>query len=156
MIKKQVDEIDVQLPHPALPDADWADGYRVIVDQPYDTARAAGDAIVTAFPKWMRPALLLRQILVTPFGLKGVPADSDKDQVGIFPVTHDAPHALYAGINDKHLDFRISVELENLEQGQKISLITIIKRHNALGRVYLQLVLPFHRQIIKSALAKLG
>lgn len=51
MARHKVHEIDVGLPHPALPDGDWADGYSVIVDQPFDTARAAGDAIIVAFPK---------------------------------------------------------------------------------------------------------
>lgn len=156
MARPKVHEIDVSLPHPALPGGDWADGYSVIVDQPYDTARAAGDAIIAAFPKWTYPALLLRQILVAPFGLKGAHNKDEQDRIGIFPVIHEADNVVYAGLDDKHLDFRIVIEIKPHGQAQEVSLKTIIRRHNALGRNYLQLVLPFHRRIIKSALANLG
>ncbi|WP_160316312.1 DUF2867 domain-containing protein [Ahrensia marina] len=108
------------------------------------------------FQKWTYPALFLRQILVAPFGLKGARNNSEQDRIGIFPVIHEADNVVYAGLDDKHLDFRIVIEIKPHGQAQEVSLKTIIRRHNALGRNYLQLVLPFHRRIIKSALANLG
>ncbi|WP_018689901.1 DUF2867 domain-containing protein [Ahrensia kielensis] len=152
----RVHEVNVNLPHPALPDGDWADGFSVVVDQPFDNARSAGDAIIAAFPKWMSPALFLRKILVAPFGLKGAIHHNGSDRVGIFPITYEASDALYAGIDETHLNFRIVVEIEDHAGGQQVLLKTIIKRHNALGRYYLRLIMPFHRRIITSALAKLN
>jgi len=152
-----VKEVSVLLPHPALPGGDWADAYQVVVEQPFKSAREAGDAIVAAFPSWTRSALALRQILVTPFGLKG-PADEAlaSDRVGIFPVRDETTNSLVAGIDDKHLDFRIIVALKNLDMGQSVTLTTAIKRHNFLGRSYLQVVLPFHRQIISGSLKRVA
>ncbi|MEO1749157.1 MAG: DUF2867 domain-containing protein [Pseudomonadota bacterium] len=153
----EVKEISVPLPHPALPGSDWADAYQIVVEQTYASAREAGDAIIASFPSWTSSALALRQVLVTPFGLKG-PADEARaeDRLGIFPVCAETTNQLVAGIDDKHLDFRIIIDLKELDTGQSVTLTTAIKRHNFLGRSYLLAVMPFHRQIISSALTKLA
>ncbi|MFN0192565.1 MAG: DUF2867 domain-containing protein [Aestuariivirga sp.] len=155
MSRAQVSSRNVMLPHPALPLADWADSWQVDVTGKYLDARSAAKAFVTAFPKWTRPLLLLRTILVLPFGLKGR-GNPKSDRVGFFPVVSERPDQLVAGFDDKHLDFRIVVDLEHLGPAQRVSLTTVITRHNALGRIYLAIVLPFHRAIIKSALKHIG
>ncbi|WP_155851974.1 hypothetical protein [Ahrensia sp. 13_GOM-1096m] len=38
MMSPRVHEVNVNLPHPVLPDGDWADGFSVVVDQPFDSA----------------------------------------------------------------------------------------------------------------------
>ena len=150
---RQVEEIEVPLPHPAMSDADWADCYRVRGQHNFQTAHQAASAILAAFPKWTYPALVLRQLVVMPFGLKGSEDASAKiGKVGVFPIVSDQPERLVAGFNDKHLNFRIVIDVD---PEQAVSLTTLIRRHNLLGRAYLQLVLPFHRTIIRSALAKL-
>lgn len=153
---RQVKDEKVALPHAALADADWADCYSVIVDQPFPTARDAAEAIVAAFPKWTSPALALRQVLVTPFGLKGSDrSSSGNGKVGIFPIILEDERALVAGMDDSHLDFRIVVEIIEMNGRQRVSLATLIKRHNLIGRIYLPSVLPFHRAIIRAALGGL-
>ncbi len=150
---RQVEEIDVPPPHPAMSDADWADCYRVEGALNFKTAHQAAIAIVSAFPKWTDPALMLRQLVVMPFGLKGSEDKREKiGNVGVFPIVSEEPERVVAGFEDKHLNFRIVVDLE---AGQAVSLTTLIRRHNLLGSAYLQLVLPFHRAIIRSALARL-
>ncbi|MEO1746247.1 MAG: DUF2867 domain-containing protein [Pseudomonadota bacterium] len=150
-----VKEIPVTLPHPALPESDWADAWQVVVDPPFVRAREAAEAIVGSFPAWTYPALAVRQIIVTPFGLKGADSVSKQaDVVGIFPVTDETTSRLVAGFDDTHLDFRIIVDLDPTETGQAVTLTTAIRRHNTIGRTYLQMVLPFHRTIIRSGLGK--
>lgn len=152
----RVQEIHVPLPHPALADSDWADAWRVVVPSRFKNAREAAKVIVSAFPQWTYPALLLRQLLVAPFGLKRGSSNEPKaDVIGIFPVTNESRDRLVAGFDDKHLDFRIIVDLDDTDQGQAVTLTTAIRRHNRLGQAYLQLVLPFHRAIIRSALANI-
>lgn len=152
----QVIEIEIDLPHPALAQADWADCYAIEVAESFDTALDAANAIVSNFPKWTYPALVLRQVLVTPFGLKGSEkAKSNIGKVGVFPIISEKQDRIIAGFNDSHLDFRIVVDIGNTEAAQRVSLATLIKRHNLLGKAYLQTVLPFHRAIIRSALGKL-
>lgn len=152
----QVTEVAVDLPQPSLADADWADCYATEVSKEFDTALDAANAIVRHFPKWTYPALTLRQVLVTPFGLKGSQhAKSNIGKVGVFPIVTEEQNRVVAGFDDSHLNFRIVVDIVKTDSGQRVSLATIIKRHNLLGRIYLQTVLPFHRAIIRSALAGL-
>ncbi len=151
-----VEEVEVNLPHPALPGADWGDCYKIEVSTKFDSAHQAAESIIAAFPNWTYPALVFRQLLVSPFGLKGAHDVSSKvKKVGIFPIVSEEPERLVAGFDDKHLDFRIVIDLKNETDSQIVSLATLIKRHNMLGRAYLQAVLPFHRAIIRSTLRRI-
>lgn len=150
----KVHEIHVSLPHPVLPESDWADAWQIVSPKPFADAREAAEAIVSSFPRWTYLALALRQLLVAPFGLKGAASQAGSiDKVGIFPVTQQTGERLVAGFDDKHLDFRIVVDLDETDGVQAVTLTTVIRRHNQLGRAYLGLIIPFHRAIIRSALA---
>jgi len=150
-----VREFEVKLPHPALPGSDWADGWQTNCSREFKDARQAAEAAVANFPFWTLPMLVLRQIIVFPFGLKGSSkeAETSGKRIGIFPVVSEEENRLVAGFDDRHLDFRIVIDLG--DDRRTVSLVTLIKRHNWVGRAYLQMVLPFHRAIIRSALAKL-
>lgn len=154
-----VSEISVTLPHSALENADWADAYQVTLDhgRGFGSAHVAGEAIFEAFPKVTHYLLILRQIIMAPFGLKGPRhiESMNTDSIGFFPIKFENENRIIAGFDDSHLDFRIVVELGKNENQQTVSLATIIRRHNWVGRVYLATILPFHRWIIRSALAKL-
>lgn len=151
-----VSEAVATIPDPALESADWADCWQVTVSSPFANAREAAEAIIRAFPVWTNSLLALRQILVLPLGLKGAGARHEAtDQIGIFPIVEQSRDRLVAGFDDKHLDFRLLVSLSETADGQRISLTTLIARHNLSGRLYLQAVLPFHRAIIRSALKRI-
>ena len=152
----QVKEVSFLLPHSALDHADWADAYQVSVPsgRMFANAREAGEAIVLGFPSWTRPLLVLRGLIMAPFGLKG-PEHIRKmrvDAIGFFPIVSQNDHCLVAGFDDSHLDFRLVVELETLADSRNVSLATIIRRNNRIGRIYLAAILPFHRMIVKAAL----
>ena len=151
-----VREVPAPLPHDALPGADWADAWQAEVKQSFTSAREAAEAIIENFPAWTGAMMALRQILVAPFGLKGRPGSGDR--IGIFPVVSESRQQLVAGFNDRHLDFRIVVDLEEQagKPEQAVTLTTVIKRHNLLGRVYLVAVMPFHRAIISTALRRIS
>lgn len=151
---RDVKEIDAPTNHVSMAEIDWGDAYRATVGNPFPDARTAANALVRAFPSWMMPLLGLRQILVTPFGLKSA-SDlnlNKTDNIGFFPVTGETNEEIVAGTDDKHLDFRIIVSLNNGGGGQSVSCATIIKFNNRFGRFYLKAVQPFHRAIIKYAL----
>ena len=151
-----VSEVPASLPHDALPGADWADAWRIQISKPFGSAREAAQAVGKNFPRWTWPMLALRQILVFPFGLKG--SGPQGDRVSIFPVVSETGEQIVAGFNDRHLDFRIVVDLAESagKPGQSVTLTTVIRRHNLLGRVYLAAVMPFHRAIISSALRRIS
>jgi hypothetical protein len=146
----------VTLPHLDLPEADWADSYGVRVERsdldPLDVAR---DLLGRA-PRWGAVLLKIRNRIVGLFGLKSAELElTGQDRVGGFPViAHDDRHVLL-GFNDKHLDFRIVVAIEaEGAQYQHVSLTTLVQRHNLFGRVYILVITPFHKLIVKTFLKR--
>jgi len=156
MVKK-VREIEACLPHPALPEADWADCFETGTDQKELTAEAAARRAFERMPSWVGPLMALRNLVVRPFGLKGDPdaASANGARIGMFPVIASSPAEIVLGFDDRHLDFRIVVQAEPLgEGGTRIRLMTLIRRHNLLGRAYLSAITPFHKLIVAAALSR--
>ncbi len=152
-----VKAVGVALPHDALPTGDWADAYRVTVAAPFDNARAAGDAAFSTFPFWVNGLMALRNLIVTPLGLKtGAKEQTAAERIGFFPIISESDHQVVVGMNDRHLDFRCVVDIADTGAGQDITIATVIRRHNWLGRAYLMIVMPFHQLIIRTAMARLA
>lgn len=59
-------------------------------------------------------------------------------------------------MNDRHLDFRCVIDLADDGDEQAVTISTIIERHNWLGRAYLATILPFHRLILRTVLARVA
>jgi hypothetical protein len=95
---------------------------------------------------------------VVPFGLKTAsPTRADAvGTVGLFPILSEAPDRLVAGLNDKHLDFRVVVEVAATGQGQRVTATTLVLTHNLLGRAYLTIIMPFHRLIVRALLQQVA
>lgn len=146
----------VTLPHSSLPDADWADCYSVRLErsdlEPLNVARE----LFGRAPRWVWALLTIRNRIVGLFGLKAAELKlTGQDRIGGFPVVeHDDRHVLL-GFDDKHLDFRIVVAIEpEGGQHQHVSLTTLVERHNLFGRVYILLITPFHKLIVKTFLKR--
>jgi hypothetical protein len=144
-----------------LAGADFGDSYRIAVTgqnlSPVEAARRA----VYGAPSWINTLLRLRTILVKPFGLKpGMDPARGKEgpkNIGIFPVLESQPSRLVLGLNDKHLDFRLLVDVEEKGNGRQfVTASTMVKTHNLLGRVYLACVKPFHRVIVPTMLRQVS
>jgi hypothetical protein len=152
-------EIAFAIPDSILPGAQFGDAYQVITQgQNLDPLEAARRAVYGA-PSWISTLLRLRTILVKPFGLKpGEDPAREKasaDNIGIFPILERKPGRLVLGMNDRHLDFRLLVDVKDLGGNrQSVTASTVVKTHNALGRAYLAFVKPFHRIIVPAMLAK--
>ena len=139
-----------------LPRAQMCDAYRVIL---YDVAIDAATAARRMFarvPWWVRVLLGLRNRLVAPFGLKTGDLGQPKllRRIGIFPVIAETPHRILLGLDDKHLDFRIAVDVAIGTEHQHVTATTLVRTHNLLGRTYLATVLPFHRVIVPTLMAQ--
>jgi hypothetical protein len=108
-------------------------------------------------PRWVRVLLGLRNVLVTPFGLKTSGEPTAKGIIGLFPVVSATREQLVAGFDDQHLDFRIVVEVAPAgNTRQRITSTTLVRTHNLLGRVYLAIVMPFHRVIARAMLRQVA
>lgn len=153
--------------HEVEPDVDTAvllagaqhvDAFRVTLDGSGLDARRAAEKMMARGPRWVEMLMELRNLLVTPFGLKtpAPAATSAAGSIGIFPVLSETPQRLVAGFNDRHLDFRVVVDVAASGQGQCVTATTLVLTHNRLGRLYLATILPFHRLIARTMLRQVA
>jgi Protein of unknown function (DUF2867) len=153
--------VEVSVPDASgiLPGAQFADAYALSVSGQSLTALAATQLAFGDAPGWINKLLRLRNALVSPFGLKAGEKNSKPfvEKIGIFPVLNEAPHRIVLGLDDKHLDFRLLVDVNDAgEEMQTVTASTLVRTHNAFGRIYLAIVKPFHRIIVPAMLAKVG
>ena len=100
-------------------------------------------------PRWAEALLSLRNLLVAPLGLRtsGAGLVPPRDMIGIFPVVSETPDRLIAGFSDRHLGFRVVVDVTAPGGVEQVTATTLVKTHNWLGRTYLAIIMPFHRLI---------
>jgi len=140
-----------------LPDAQFVDAHRVDIGDTDIDAREACVRMVLHPPRWVDVLLRLRNILVSPFGLKtsGEGAPAPGGLIGLFPVVSETPKRLVAGFNDYHLDFRIVVDVNDAAEGRQVISTTLVRTHNFLGRTYLTLIMPFHKLVVRSMMRQI-
>ncbi len=145
-------------PSTLLAGAQFVDAFRIEVDDRALDARHAAERMMEQQPRWAEALLILRNLLVAPFGLKtsGASSTAPREMIGIFPIVSETPDRLVAGFNDKHLDFRIVVDIANSGAARNVTATTLVKTHNWLGRTYLAIILPFHRLIVPAMLRQVG
>lgn len=139
-----------------LPGYDFADAWRVgrlpVSDAPAIAAKAFGAA-----PGWISALLALRNLLVAPFGLKTGRERTlrDTSRIGLFPVLSQRPDRIVLGLDDRHLDFRLVVDVVGgQDRTVAATATTYVRTHNRLGRLYLFVVRPFHRIIVPAMLRR--
>jgi Protein of unknown function (DUF2867) len=140
-----------------LAGAQFIDAFSIVVDDDALDARHAAERMLGRSPRWIEKLIALRNALVAPFGLK-TPARkvAAADSVGAFPIVSESPGRLVAGFNDKHLDFRLVVDVVAEAGGRRVTATTVVLTHNLFGRTYLAIILPFHRLIVPSMLRQIA
>ena len=101
-------------------------------------------------PAIVQRLLRLRDVLVRPLGLRTASGD---DPLEGFPVLGRGEDEVLMGLDDRHLDFRVSLRL--LQSGgaaESLQLTTTVTFHGAPGRLYFALIRPFHRRIVPAML----
>lgn len=140
-----------------LSGAEFADAFRIDVAKANIDARLAAERMIARQPRWAVALLSLRNFLVAPFGLKTSGAGSGtRDMIGIFPVVSATPDRLVAGFNDRHLDFRLVVDVTSSGETRQVTATTLVRTHNRLGRIYLAIIMPFHRLIVPAMLRRIA
>lgn len=141
-----------------LTGAQFVDAFSIAVDDAALDARHAAQRMMGRSPRWVEALLSLRNLLVAPFGLKTSETSetASSGTIGIFPVVSETPDRLVAGFNDRHLDFRVVVDVAATGHGQRVTATTLVRTHNRLGRVYLAIILPFHRRIVPTMLRQVA
>ena len=117
-------------------------------------------ALFAHHPRWARRLLILRGWIVAPFGLKastavdfeGIeskPSYRVGEKIARFTLFGQNDTEIVTGGDDKHLDFRVSVQ----KLTDRVVLSTAVMPHNLFGKSYLLLILPFHRLGVRMILA---
>ena len=73
-----------------------------------------------------------------PFSIMSVPAKSSNEFVLL--------------LSDKHLDAYISIHVKDEGDHKTVSVISLVKYKNLLGRIYFMIIRPFHPFIVRSVL----
>ncbi|KRR00739.1 DUF2867 domain-containing protein [Bradyrhizobium valentinum] len=141
-----------------LAGAQFADAFCIEISDHHLDARCAAERMMARQPRWAEALLSLRNFLVAPLGLKtsGASPEVPRDMIGIFPVVSETPGRLIAGFNDRHLDFRVVVDVAAAGSVRQVTATTLVKTHNRLGRTYLAIIMPFHRLIVPALLRQVA
>jgi hypothetical protein len=96
-----------------LAGAQFADTFSIDIGGQALDARQAAQRMMGRSPRWAEALLNTRNFLVAPFGLKtsGSNETPPRETIGLFPILVQTPDRLVAGFNDKHLDFRVVVDV---------------------------------------------
>ncbi|MFT4116810.1 DUF2867 domain-containing protein [Bradyrhizobium sp.] len=140
-----------------LAGAQFIDAFRVGIGTTPLNAREACVRMVLHGPRWIDALLRLRNIAVTPLGLKtsGEGAPAPGGLIGLFPVLSETPERLVAGFDDHHLDFRVVIDVTGLAADRQVTSTTLVRTHNLLGRTYLALIMPFHKLVVRSMMGSI-
>ena len=88
--------------------------------------------------------------------LTGKPAGDYRtgDRLGIFSIFSTAPDELVLGIDDRHLDVRVSVLKQGGGGRPSYVISTVVKVHNWLGRAYMLPVGRIHPLVVKAMMRR--
>ncbi|MBL8571915.1 MAG: DUF2867 domain-containing protein [Phreatobacter sp.] len=141
-----------------LEGADFSDTYGIAVEEPDLDAIAAARHMMARTPRWVAGLLVVRNLAVAPFGLRGAPPErtSTPERMGFFPVISQTPERVVLGFDDRHLDFRVVVDVMGDGATRRVMATTLVRTHNLFGRGYLKAVLPFHRMIVPAMLRRVA
>lgn len=142
-----------------------ADSYEqtFVSDRTDINSTTVGKLFFSSGPKWMDRLFMLRNRLVRVFGLKTSGDLKDREeqlnrfqcepgeQLGLFNVFEKNDEEVIIGEDDKHLNFRVSLLLNNTQKPQKELIITTIVQFNSrFGRFYFAVIKPFHTAVVRS------
>lgn len=146
----------------AIRNAYFHDSYRVPLARPELGIVDIFFALFGHTPLWMKILLIVRNAAACGLDAPTVReimkpevrcAYSVGEKIGPWPIFFIADNEVVAGRNNKHLDFRLSV-LRAME-GDTASVVvsTICTVHNVHGKIYLCLIVPFHRHGVRSLIS---
>ena len=115
-------------------------------------------------PRWINNLMRIRNRVARLFGLKDVgsigatakPADDYQvgDRIGIFSIFGKTENELLLGIDDRHLDVRVSV-MKSYRNGLPYYIVsTVVHVHNLLGHLYMVPVGRIHPFVVKSMMRR--
>jgi hypothetical protein len=146
-------------------DADFYDAYECGLNDASLTPTEIFLRAARATPIWAEMLMSIRNRIVKLLGLKdvgnlgavtemSVTSYEIGDRLGIFNILAKTDSELILGIDDRHLDVRVSV-LKFIRAGlERYAVSTVVKTHNRLGRIYMMPVGRIHPIIVKTLMKR--
>jgi hypothetical protein len=148
---------------------DYVDSFQGVINDFENkiTSTDIGKSFFSSGPKWVGKLFNVRNKIVSVFGLKtsGKAADRQQqlenfkcepgEQLGLFKVFNKTNTEVIIGEDDIHLNFRVSLFLENSESDtlkKNLTISTTVEFNNGFGRLYFLPVRMFHKLIVPSIL----
>lgn len=141
--------------------ADFVDAFAITI--PVGATNDIDELARIAFERhawWIRTLTVARDIVMSTVGLKssravGLAAAAHGPVIGYFPVLAKDSTELIFGVNDRHLDFLVSIQIcSDSVFGRELIASTVVHCHNRLGRIYMKVIAPFHRLIVRANLER--
>ena len=113
-----------------------------ITEKPYMSVNELFNLMFSQYPKWIMRMYYIHNLIVKPFGVK-----INKSFVNMIIEQND--NEIIIGAKDKHLTFHVSLLCSDVkDKTQEVSITTIVKYENILGRIYFAAIWLFHRIIV--------
>jgi len=138
-------------------DYDYRDTFLIKTKKDSLSIEEVTSAFFLSGPKWIDVLFKLRNLIVAPLGLKV--SNENRiiinyplvigEKIGFFEIFEINKTKVILGADDGHLDFRVSIEVID---GNKVSTDTLVKYNNRFGKIYFQIIKPFHKVIVASML----
>ncbi|WP_169569602.1 DUF2867 domain-containing protein [Sneathiella limimaris] len=129
-----------------------------------ETAAVLFARVMKNEPWWIRGLMAVRNSVVRIFGLKSETPNADfseesvrsykpGDYIGFFLIERDGPEELVVSTNDRHLDAYFSFQIGSSRQ--EVTLTSTVTTKERFGKLYIFVIAPFHRAIVKYLLSRL-
>ena len=119
-----------------------------------NTIEEITNLIFNTTPKWVDSLFVLRNKIAGWFGLKtDLPQDFNENfkvggYINFFKIYSISDTAVILGADDSHLNFRALINNDQSES-YNIKVVTLVEYNNLKGKIYMKIIKPFHRQIVK-------
>ncbi len=149
-----------------LPSADFFDAYQAPLSDPALTPAEIFLKIARATPQWVEWLMAVRNAIVRQIGLKDVGAMRDSsgrtadeyrvgDRMGIFEVRALGGRELVLGIDDSHLDVRVSIFKNETRKTVSYTVSTVVSVKNSLGHIYMAPVGKIHPMVVRAMMRRI-
>ncbi len=125
----------------------------------FHTLEEITNLIFNKSPKWLDVLFKIRNTLVKLIGIETKLPDDYREgfEVGayvkFFKIYQIYENEIILGLNDTHLNFRALIFRDTAEY-YNIKVTTIVEYNNTKGKIYMTLIKPFHRWVIKAMIKK--
>ncbi len=135
-----------------ISDVDYSDAYKMPLSNPHLSAEEIYIHIFSHIPSWVVQLMVVRNKVVSLFGLKTGDGVSHKKvltvgkKAGFFLIYSIEEEEIIAGEDNIHLNFRVSV----LKKNEEVIISTLVHYNNLFGKIYMSIITPFHKIVVKA------